>query len=783
VTFVSDKRSTTAALAELSQIPQWVAYRMERRDGKDTKIPYNPNKPSLKAKADDPTTWGTYSQAKTCQRQNKMSGVGFEILASDPFAGVDLDHCISGGKVEPWAQEIVDGLNSYTEITPSGEGLRIWVKGKLPPAGRHKGHIEMYDSGRFFTVTGNHLEGTPKTIEERQAELEALHVKVWPEAKAPTMPPPTSTPLDLPDNELIQRALAAKNGAEFGRLWSGDFAAYPSQSEADQAFCNYLAFWTGNDPVSVDRLFRQSGLYREKWNRKDYRERTIKNAVSSTREVYSPSERGPRLVLKKDAEKETAESSTVPTRPDVTSGLNLTDMGNAERLVAMSGGDIRYCHNWDKWITWDNSRWIRDEAGTVERLAKRAARSIYAEASNEPDDSHRKEIARHAVRSESDQRIRAMVNLAKSEPSVPVSPQQFDRDPWLFKVLNGEIDLKTGLLLPHSRDNLITKLAPVIYDPAATSELWERFLNDATNGNKELQAFLQRAVGYALTGDTREEVLFFVHGPAAAGKSTFLEAIKAIMGDYAATANFDTFLWRRDIGSARNDIARLATARLVSSIEVDEGKKLAEGVVKAITGRDTITARFLYREEFEFNPSFKLFLAANHAPKVSDDDDAMWRRILRIPFEHVVPKEQRDPTLKATLRDTAISGSAILNWAIAGCLEWQQIGLGVPPVVEQATEAYRQDMDPLAGFFDECCLFSANRWTPASDIRKAYQEWAKSNGERDGMPTKEFADRLRRKGCEQAHGRSNGRVLRGWKGIELLDGGSQLTAEFEEGEI
>jgi len=775
--------SINPALAELAGVPQWVAYRMEKRDGKDTKIPYNPNKPSQKAKADDLNTWGSYPQARTCQRQNKMTGVGFEVSASDPFVGVDLDHCMSGGKIEQWAQAIVEQLNSYTEVTPSGEGLRIWVKGKLPVGGRHKGQIEMYDSGRFFTFTGHHLEGTPKTIEERQAELEALHAKVWPEPKPTIMPPPAPTPLDLPDTELIQRAIAAKNGAVFSRLWSGDTSGYPSHSEADQAFCNYLAFWTANDPARIDRLFRQSGLYREKWERKDYREGTISNAVANSRETYSPSEGGPRLLIKSNADKAALASSLVPNVPAVTSGFNTTDLGNAERLAAIYGTDIRYCYSWNKWVTWDTSRWIQDDAGKIEAMAKQAARSIYTEASNEVNDSRRKDLARHALRSESDQRIRAMVNLAKSEHDIPVLPRQFDQDPWLLNVINGTLDLKTGMILPHSRGHLITKLAPVVYDPTAESELWQRFLKDATGNNPDLIGFLQRAAGYALTGDTREEVLFFVHGPAAAGKSTFLEAIKAMLGDYAATANFDTFLWRRDVGSARNDIARLASARLVSSIEVDEGKKLAEGVVKAITGRDTITARFLYREEFEFNPSFKLFLAANHAPKVSDDDDAMWRRILRIPFEHVVPKDQRDPTLKAALKDPAISGAAILNWAIAGCLEWQRIGLGVPPVVEQATEAYRLDMDPLAEFFGDCCQFSANTWTATADIRKAYQEWVKDAGERDSMPQKEFTERLRRKGCEPVSKKSDKRLLRGWKGIQLLDAESQLTADFEEGEV
>ncbi len=291
--------------------------------------------------------------------------------------------------------------------------------------------------------------------------------------------------------------------------------------------------------------------------------------------------------------------------------------------------------------------------------------------------------------------------------------------------------MKPGELREHRREDLITKLAPVEYDPEARLDLWDRFLAEATGGDQELMRFLQRAAGYSLTGETDEEKLFFVHGPAAAGKSTFLEALKAAMGDYAQTADFETFLARQQVGGPRNDVARLAGARLVISIEVDEGKRLAEGLVKTLTGGDTVTARFMYRESFEFKPQMKLWLAANHAPKVSDDDEAMWRRILRVPFERVIPKEKRDPKVKATLRDPEIAGPAILAWAVQGCLTWQREGLGVPPIVEQATSAYRLDNDPLREFFASCCVFGPTKTVTVSDLNNEYESWCNDNRERD----------------------------------------------------
>ena len=275
------------------------------------------------------------------------------------------------------------------------------------------------------------------------------------------------------------------------------------------------------------------------------------------------------------------------------------------------------------------------------RLAKDTVTSIYSEAAEAPDEKTRTELATWALRSEAVERIKAMLSLAESEPDIPVEPKCLDADPMLLNCDNGTVDLHTGKLREHRRQDLITKLALVIYDLDARSDLWDEFLSEATGGDDALVIFLQRAAGYSLTGDTSEEVLFFIHGPQAAGKSTFVEAIKTVLGGYATTADFEAFLSRREVGGPRNDIARLAGSRFVASIEVDEGKKLAEGLVKMLTGGDTVTARKLYQEAFEFRPTFKLWLAANHTPRVREDDEAMWRRILTVPFIHTVPKGQR----------------------------------------------------------------------------------------------------------------------------------------------
>jgi putative DNA primase/helicase len=257
-------------------------------------------------------------------------------------------------------------------------------------------------------------------------------------------------------------------------------------------------------------------------------------------------------------------------------------------------------------------------------------------------------------------------------------------------------------------------------------------------------------------------VLFMVLGPGATGKSTFLEAIKAVLGGYARTADFETFLKRRDAGGPRNDIARLAGARLVVSIEVDEGKRLAEGLVKMITGGDKVSARFLYQESFEFDPTFKLWLAANHAPIVRDDDDALWRRILRVPFDHVVPKAERDPTVKARLKNPATAGPAILAWLVRGCLAWQREGLGVPPAVESATAAYREEMDLIADFLADRCEVDSGATVRAEELQRTYQEWARAVGSH-ALGAKRFAAALENHGFEPQRDKRG----RFWVGLRI----------------
>ena len=458
----------------------------------------------------------------------------------------------------------------------------------------------------------------------------------------------------------------------------------------------------------------------------------------------------------------TEAASASPSHSPMTGEFHLSDLGNARRLVAEHGADLRYCYQLGKWFVWDGRRWTEDAMAAAERYAKATVCSMYARAASLPETHARKELARHALRSESHRQIAAMIALSRSEPGVPVLTDQLDLDPWALNVLNGTIDLRTGALRPHRRDDLITRLAPVVYDPDATCPTWTAFLEQILDGNLAMLAFLQRAIGYSLTGSTRERVLFLLHGAGSNGKSTLLEAVRAVLGEYAQRTPTQTLLARRD-STIPNDLARLRGARFVSAAETDEGRHLAEGLVKDLTGGDTIAARFLRAEWFDFRPEFKLWLATNHKPVIRGTDRGIWDRIRLIPFNVSIPDERQDKELAGKLM---LELPGILGWAVKGCLDWQRAGLDLPEEVRDATEGYRTEMDTLAAFLDERCTVAPAESAAARDLYAAYRTWCEDTGER-WTSQKAFGLRLRERGfTSERVGRAK---VHTWLGVGLAE--------------
>lgn len=691
---------------DLRVLPQWVTWRFEVRNGKRTKVPHSTN--GTRASVTDSSTWTTFEAAIQAYRNEGFDGVGFTFTTGAGIVGIDLDKCRDPetGVIAPWATAIVERFQSYAEISPSGTGVHVLIRGQLIGKRRRKGPIEMYADARFFCVTGEHVTGTPPTIEERQAALDALYTEAFgadsSDDNAALAVAISSSKLD--DDALIERARTASNGAKFAKLWAGDTTGFGSQSEADLALCSILARHCGAIADRIDRLFRRSGLYREKWDRPDYRKATIDKAI------------GPGI--------DDPMSNVIPR------GNYLTELWAAEKLVETHGKDLRWCPTLG-WMAWDETRWRRDETGEVYRRAKKTIRRLYAEAAKLNDDKDREKMVEFAKGCERNARLNAIVELARTQPGVPVTTDKLDADPWLFNCFNGTINLQTGEFCEHRREDFITKLAPVTFDPKAECRLWRKCLDDIFAGDAAMIRFVQRALGHALTGVVREDVLHVLYGTGANGKTTLIEAILGLMGDYAMPAAPGLLLARRN-DQHPTERADLWGKRFVASVEVGEGRSFNEELVKQLTGRDSIKGRFMHKDFFTFPPTHKLFLAANHKPEIRGTDYAIWRRIKLWPFNVTFhdPSEGVAPVKDVALPERLIAERpGILRWCVEGCLAWNRESLVAPEAVSIATQGYRDESDRIGEFLESRCRTSEGSVVGATELYLAYKIWAEANGE------------------------------------------------------
>jgi len=438
--------------------------------------------------------------------------------------------------------------------------------------------------------------------------------------------------------------------------------------------------------------------------------------------------------------------------------FNTTDLGNSRRFIAWEGGDLRYCHPWKRWLVWDGRSWGVDERGEVLKRGKATVPTIYREASEAGDEQTRKALAKHAANSESERSIRAMIKLA--EPEVPVLPNELDSDPWKLNVLNGTIDLRTGTLGAHNRSDLITKTAPVEYDPHAEAPNWRTVL-ERVLPSEDVRGFFKRLCGYALAGVVSEHVLPILYGTGANGKSTVLNALLEAFGDYGIQAAPDLLIAKR--GAHPTELADLFGMRLVASIEVEDGRRFAESLVKQLTGGDKVRARRMREDFWQFAPTHTVFLATNHRPEVRGTDNAIWRRIRLIPFTETIPSEEQDTELPEKLR-AELPG--ILAWAVEGCLEWRLDGLQAPAEVLAATEQYREEMDVLGAFLAECCTQDSEENVAASDLYRAYGLWCEDTGETQETQRK-FGRRLTERGVFSRY-KGGAKGTWRWKGLGLL---------------
>lgn len=710
----------------------WQAYPDPKSHSGISKKPINPRTGGFAM----PNNSDTWSDFETAVRQSgKYSGIGF-MFSNSPFFGVDLDDMpndiqdYKNGGTDNIISEFVNTLQSYTEFSQSKTGVHIICKGTLPE-GRRKakndsGGFEMYENGRFFVVTGNYCSEYGY-INDCTESVKPLHSKYLGKTAEPK-PNRQNITVNLNSvDDIVRAACSAKNGSLFKALYSGDFSAYASQSEADMAFCNMLAFWCGCDAEKMDAIFRQSGLMRDKWDRKQsgttYGVITLQKAISGCSQTYNPKKQNDysisigngKVIQTVDEEKMRA--------------YTFDDMGNAERFVDLFGENVRYCYTEKKWYFYNSMKWSVDNLGVILRMADKcveamkAEAKLYLQADEESGGDMAKAFEKHMKSSRSNKSKKAMLN--EIEHHLPILPIQMDRYKMALNTPSGIINLKNGDVKAHNPEYYFTKITSVDCAEAADCHRWLAFLDDIFAGDKDLIRYIQKAVGYSLTGSTAEQCAFFLYGTGRNGKSTFIDVIRDVFGDYAANIQPETIMVKSSQSNAINsDIARLKGARLVTSVEPNEGVRLNEGLLKQLTGDDTVTARKLYSEEFEFKPEFKLWMATNHKPIIRGTDTGIWRRIHMIPFNVQIPEDKVDKNLTHKLKAEM---TGIFKWCIDGCLMWQREGLQMPAAVLKSVREYRREMDVISAFIEDKCTLEGT--VQASMLYAAYASWADSNNE------------------------------------------------------
>ncbi len=431
-----------------------------------------------------------------------------------------------------------------------------------------------------------------------------------------------------------------------------------------------------------------------------------------------------------------------------------TDASNAKRIMSRFGGDIHWCDPWQSFLTWDGKRWCADKERGGEAHAKTVAAEQWKTAvmagKDGTDEDTLTAIINWARRSNSAGGVRDALTMLRSEPGVPIIPSKLDTGPWLLNVNNGTIDLRTGEIREHRREDLITQLAPVEYLHANEAECptWTAFLDRIFGGKVSLIEFLQRLLGYCLTGRTTEQILPIFHGEGSNGKSTMLNVLLGMLGDYGTKAPPNLLMQKRG-ESHPTEKAALFAKRFIFDNESDQGRRLNESLVKDLSGSDTITARRMREDFWEFTPTHKIILATNHRPEVRGTDHAIWRRLRLVPFDVVIPKDECDKAMPDKLL-AELPG--ILRWCVEGCLMWQWHGLGEPEEVLAATERYRQSEDQLGRFLAACCVLSENASVGSTVLLNAYREFTGD----EGMNAKRFAMQM-----EKGHGHHNTRITSG----------------------
>ena len=742
----------------LKQTASFCVWKMEKRSGRPTKVPYNPRTGAM-AKTNDPSTFADFNTAMKSYAIGGWDGIGYRV--SEGIGAIDIDHCIrEDGSLNDVAAPILGIFpDAYFERSPSGTGLRGFFK--LSPdfaydktvyyINNRKHGLEVYLPGvtnRFVTVTGDMFRnGAVTRNDDALRTLLDTFMKRSARVSSKTVEPVSY----LDDDGVIAHASASESGDKFKALYEGRWEeGYDSQSDADMALVSILAFWCGNVEEQIDRIFRTSGLMRDKWDRmtgdSTYGQITIRNAVSTNGEIYTPIMTGSAEDDFETLDEDEEEAEVLTFEPDL-SHITLTieemrphtkpryqrdEIGIGYAFADYFKPIARFDRERGIWYVYDGKVWQPDEnALAAAELAKILADRLYTFALQITDEDTRNRYIKRVQKLQMRKNRRTMIEDAKSV--YPVSHTVFDRNTNLFNCQNGTLNLTTGEFRPHDPADFLTMMSGITYDPDATCPRWEQFISEVMCNDSDLALYLQKALGYALTGDTSLECLFILYGATSRnGKGTTMETFLKIMGDYGKTSNpemLSTKFGNTNASGPSEEIARLAGVRFVNISEPEKKITFNAALVKRMTGNDTLNARFLHENSFDFRPNFKIFINTNYKPSVSDMTLFYSCRLKLIPFKRHFEEHEQDKGLKAFF-STDVCLSAIFNWCYEGYMRFRSEGLEDPAAVSQATKEYQEESDRIGQFVDAWLEEGEAFEVRTSAAYKLYGEWCDKYGYR-----------------------------------------------------
>lgn len=737
-------------LEDLKPQKRWVCYRTI-----ENKAPINA-RTGGQAMSNEPGTWHTYADAVAAMKRHNYAGVGFMFTGDDGLIGIDFDDCLNetedGMESAPiasaWRSRM---LHTYAELSPSRTGFHVLGFAKLPHSLKRKVQgvtFEIYGTVRYFTVTQEHIDGHADVFADIQDVVddlyEFLHSFDKPTKKPTTPTVATMSRLNLPE-KWVHACYANWEKSAIGHIVDAvDGDRHYARLRAGRLLGGALATVRqyGYDPMSDDaaiRMLYDCRVPAQGAQRKEYRviEDGFMLGLTSPLEMPMPEPPPPPMEPRYSAASIIAAAQALEgiqeTAMDLSDDVermkrvyHLTDVGNGIRFADYYRGIVSYVIEWQQWMVWDGKRWQRTDAVEMRRLAHDLVLTMYKGAA--ADGVINQELSKWAMKSESAARINAMLDSAQPYLVVPAS--LFDAQHDVLNVANGMLNLVDGTVRPHDPLAYHTKLVDIEYDDAVSMEWWVNFMLTIFDGDIELIEYMQRAVGYTLTGRTDEHCLFFCYGTGKNGKSTFMRALEVLLGSYSTITSVEALLDASKQGEGATPyMAKLPGMRMAMAQEMPEGRRMNESLVKSITSSDSISARDMYKSVFTFSPTHKLWITGNHLPRISGTDDGIWRRLRIVPFTVTIPETKRKDSrvIEAELQHH-IKG--LLRWAVMGAMQWAKSGLKSCKAVERATLQYRGEEDAVQRFINDRCELSPVATVNKGKLFSEWQAWVSDEGDR-----------------------------------------------------